>query len=113
MGILSSAKDRVLEQMALAYLNGNLLAPYGRATSLRIDSTAKTICIEAELKGEVSPVKIEITDYEIKQEGDRYFAKVRGIRTSREWLTTLAMKHLRNVRFELPAHVGGLLARAL
>ena len=113
MGFLSSAKDRVLEQVALAYLNGNLLAPYGRATSLRIDSTAKTICIEAELRGETSPVKIEASDYEIRQEGNRYFAKVKGIKTSREWLTTLAMKYLRDVPFELPAQVGGLLARAL
>ena len=113
MGILSSAKDRVLEQMALAYLNGNLLAPYGRATSLRIDSTKKTLGIEAELKGESVPIKIEVVDYEIRQDGNRYFATVKGIRTSREWLTTLAMKHLRNVPFELPAHVGSLLARAL
>ena len=113
MGILSTAKDRVLEQMALAYLNGNLLAPYGRATSLRIDSTAKTICIEAELKGESTPVRIKVTDYEIKQEGNRYVARVKSVSTSREWLTTLAMKHLRNVPFELPARVGGWLARAL
>jgi len=113
MRILSDAKDRVLEQMALAYLNGKLLAPYGQATSLRIDSTAKTICIEAELKGESSSLKIEITDYEIKQEGRRYVARVKGIRASREWLTVLAMKHLRNVPFELPAHVGSLLVRAL
>ena len=113
MGILSSAKDRVLEQMALTYLNGNLLAPYGRATSLRIDSTAKTIAIEAELKGESSPVIIKVSGYEIKQEGNRYIARVKGVRTSRAWLTTLAMKHLRNVPFELPAQVGGLLARAL
>ncbi|HEX5221516.1 MAG TPA: hypothetical protein VFZ59_18275 [Verrucomicrobiae bacterium] len=113
MGILSSAKDRVLEQLATAYLNGNLLGPYGRATSLRIDSTAKTLCIEAELKGEAVPLKIEVIDYEIRQDGERYFARVKEIRTSREWLTTLAMEHLRNVPFELPAQVGGLLARAL
>ena len=113
MGILSAAKDRVVEQIALAYLNGNLLAPYGRATSLRINSSAKTLCIEAELKGESVPVRIEITDYEIKRDGARYFARVKGVHTSREWLTTLAMKHLRNVPFELPAQVGGLLARAL
>ena len=113
MGILSNAKDRVLEQMALTYLNGNLLAPYGRATSLRIDSSAKTLCIEAELKGESIPVKIEISDYEIKEKGGRYFATVKGVRTSRAWLTTLAMKHLRNVPFELPVHVGSLLVRAL
>jgi len=113
MGILSSAKDRLMEQMALAYLNSNLLAPYGRATSLRIDSSAKTICIEAELKGEASPLKIDITDYDIKQEGGRYLARVKRIRASREWLTVLATKHFCNVPFELPAQVGSLLARAL
>ena len=113
MGILSTAKDRVLEQLALTYLNNNLLAPYGRATSLRIDSSAKTIRIEAELKGEASPLKIEVTDYEIKREGSRYVARVKVLRASREWLTVLATKHLCNVPFELPAHVGSLLARAL
>ena len=113
MGILSSAKDRVIEQVALTYLNANLLAPYGRATSLRIDSTAKTIRIEAELKGEASPLKIDITNYDIKREGERYVARVKGIRTSREWLTVLATKRLCNVPFELPAQVGSLLARAL
>ena len=113
MGILSNAKDRVVEQVALAYLNGKLLKPYGRATRVRIDSTAKTISIETELKGETAPVKIEVRDYEIRQDGSRYLAKVKEIRTSREWLTILASKHLRNVPFELPAQVGQLLMRTL
>jgi len=113
MGILSKAKDRVIEQLALAYLNGTLLTPYGRATELQIDSEAKTIRITAELKGETTPVEIEITDYEIRQEGEDYFAKIKGIRTSREWLTALAVNHLRNVSVKLPAQVGGWLARAL
>jgi hypothetical protein len=113
MGLLSKAKDRVLEQLALTYLNGNLLATYGRATSLHINSTAKSIVIEAELKGEAMPLRIEITDYEIRQEEDRYLARVKGIRTSREWLTRLAMQHLRDVSFELPVGVGRLLLRTL
>jgi len=113
MGILSKTKDRVVEQLALAYLNGTLLTPYGRATELRIDSAAKTIRIIAELKGEAAPVEVDITAYEIRQENEIYFAKIKGIHTSREWLTALAENHLRNVSLKLPAQVGGWLARAL
>lgn len=102
-----------MEQLALAYLNGTLLAPYGRATKVRIDSKAKTISITAELKGEAVPLEVEITDYEIRREGTTYFAKIKGIRTSREWLTALAVNRLQNVALKLPARIGGLLARAL
>lgn len=113
MGILSRTKDRVVEQMALAYLNNTLLKPYGQATRMQIDSTAKTIAIHFELKGETTPLEIEITDYQIRQDGARYFAEVKGIRTSREWLTALAADRLCNVPFELPNDVGRLLAQAL
>lgn len=113
MGIFTKAKDRVVEQLALTYLNAKLLAPYGRATELRIDSAAKRIFIRAELKGEPTPVEIEITDYVIRQEGDRYLAEIKAIRTSREWLTTLAENQLRNVPLKLPEQVGQILAHAL
>ncbi len=113
MGVFSNAKDRLVEQVALSYLNGTLLGPYGRATSLRLNSTAKTISIAVELKGERAPLQIEITDYEISKDGDRYFAIVKGIRTSREWLTALAKNQLPNGRFELPPEAGRLLMRAL
>ncbi len=113
MSVFSNAKDRLIEQVALSYLNGTLLAPYGRATRLRIDSAAKTIDLEVVLKGEAAPLQIEITDYEIRKRGDRYFATLKEVRTSREWLTTLARAQLNEKRFELPPQVGRLLMRAL
>lgn len=113
MGILSSAKDRLVERTALSYLNGTLLAPYGRATNLRIDSSAKTLSLEVELKGESEPLEIEITDYELTKEGDRYFAMVKGVRTSRAWLTALATDHFLNRRFEVPAQAGSMLTKVL
>jgi len=113
MGVFSNARDRLVEQVTRSYLNGTLLVPYGRATSLRLNSTAKTIDIEIDLKGETAPLKIEITDYEIIKDGDRYFAIVKGIRTSREWLTALAKNQLTDGRFELPPNAGRLLTRAL
>jgi hypothetical protein len=113
MGIFSSAKDRIIEQTALSYLNNTLLSPYGRVTDLRIDSTACVINLEVELKGESAPLRIEITDYEFSNEGDRYFVKAKGIQTSREWLTALARDRLINNRFEVPSQAGRLLMRAL
>lgn len=113
MNIFGRAKDRMLEQMALAYLNGQLLAPYGRATQLHLDSQKKTITIEIELKGESSPITVELTDYELSKEGERYFAEVKGVRTSRAWLTALAENKLANVKFPLPSRLGSLLARTL
>ena len=113
MGIFSSTKDRLVETGAMAYLNSKLLAPYGKATSLRLDSTAKRITIEVELKGEASPLEVEVLDYEITEDKGRFFAKAKKIRTSREWLTILANDKLCDKRFEVPAQVGSLLARTL
>ncbi|MEY2465866.1 MAG: hypothetical protein QOD03_387 [Verrucomicrobiota bacterium] len=112
MGLFSSAKDRIVEQAALSYLN-TTIAPYGRATNLRIDSTARSIHLEVELKGETAPVRIEISDYEFLSEGERYFVTAKGIQTSREWLTILARDRLINQRFELPQQAGRMLMRAL
>ena len=113
MGIFTNTKDRVVEKLALAYLNNALLQPYGRATELRIDSTAKKIHITAELRGETAPLEVEITDYEIRRDGEIFLAQIKALRTSREWLTTLAVNHLQNVPLKLPAQFGGLLIHAL
>src|SRR6185369_9942136 len=113
MGILSHAKDRLIEQAALAYLNGTFLETYGRATSLRINSKDKTILIEAELKGETTPLQIEVDGYKINHEGHKYFVTFKSLRTSREWLTALAENELQHRRFALPASTARLLMKVL
>lgn len=113
MGILSRAKDRLIEQMGLAYLNGHLLVPYGRATRLRIDSHLNTISIDAQLNGETAPIRIDLIDYEVTKKGGNYFAEVREIQTSREWLSKLAAKELVPIKLKLPPALGRLLFHAL
>jgi hypothetical protein len=113
MSIFANAKDRLMEQGALSYLNAKVLGSFGRATGLRIDSNAKSINIELELKGEAVPVKIEIMDYEILNEAGHYFLLVRRVQTSREWLTVLANTRLCGRRFEVPDQAGPWLARML
>ncbi len=113
MSIFANAKDRVMEQAALAYLNSQILTPYGQAISLRIDSSAKTIRVDLNLKGEASPVMIEIAGYEIVNEDGRYFLIVQSARTSREWLTALASTRLCGQRIEIPESAGSWLTRML
>lgn len=113
MGIFSSTKDRFIEQAALSYINQTFGA-YGRATGLKIDSEAKTISLELDLKGEVSPVNIQITDYRITEESGRFYLSVRHVETSREWLTGLANAQLGGgKRFEIPEQAGRWLIRML
>jgi hypothetical protein len=113
MNFFGRAKDRMVEHMALSYLNQNFLSPYGEARQLSIDSEAKTIHLQLALKGEATPVDIEISEYELSREGERYFVVVKGIRTSREWLTALAEDRLCHVRFELPPQAGHWLVQFL
>ena len=113
MGLLSDVKNKVIECAALSYLNNKLLAPYGRATSLKVDAQARTLRLSLELKGETAPVELEIADYEIIKEHGRYFAVVKTVRVSRKWLTALAQDQLCNRRFELSAKAGGLLMKLM
>ena len=113
MSFFSGFKDRLIEQGALSYLNSTFLEPYGQATSLQLNSKERTMKLRLELKGETVPVELELTDYEIAHEDGRYFALVKGVGTSREWLTTLAREQLCNRRFELGPKAGPLLMKLL
>lgn len=113
MSLFSGVKDKVIEYAALSYLNATLLEPYGRATRLEVNSVARSMKMSLELKGETVPIELELTEYEIAQEDGRYFALVKGIRTSREWLTVFARDQLCNRRFELGPKAGPLLIKVL
>jgi len=113
MGLLSDSKDRLMQKMVLPLLNRSILEPYGRATNLLINSTAKTLDLELELKGEPDLVRIQIRDYELRKEGDRAFAIIKDVETSKAWLTALAERHLLNRPVTLPPQVAGVLLRLL
>ena len=111
MGIFSNSKDRLTEKLALPLLNKSILAPYGKATRLSLNSAAKTVELELQLTGERELVRLQVTRYELTKEGDNAYAIIREIQTSREWLTTLAGQHLLNRRLKLPSRVNSLIFR--
>lgn len=99
------AKDWLVEKAGIAMLNQAVLKPYGTLTKLKLDTTARTIDAEIELKGETQPVRIEVREYELRQEDGRSYFVIKNIETSREWLTTLARDFAVDKPFELPDSV--------
>ena len=113
MGFFSDSKDRLLASFALPMLNNSWLKPYGQATDLKLNSTDKTLEITVQLRGETAPIRIEVQDYELREERGKTFVVIKQVTTSREWMTQLARNFLVGKELEVPAEVAGTLARAL
>ena len=107
------AKDWVVEKAAAAMLNQAVMKPYGTLTRLKLDTTARTIEAELELKGETQPVILQVQAFEIIEEGAEAYFLIKGMTTSREWLTALARDHVVDRKFKIPASVRAYLPMIL
>jgi hypothetical protein len=113
VGFFQTAKDRLLESTAPAVLNESLMRPYGQITSLKIDSTDKTLRLEALLRGEKEKISVEVLSYEIvKRDGEVCFV-AKEVRTSREWITTLAREQIVGKPIPVPAQLSSWVTRLL
>jgi len=63
-------------------------------TTIQIDSTAKGIHVELELKGETYPLLIDVKGYKLSSEDGETFIKLGKIETSREWINQLIDDYL-------------------
>lgn len=113
MGFFSDAKDRMIESVALPMLNNAWLKPFGRATSLKIDSTNKTAEISLELNGEQTPLSIHVKDYELLNEPNGIFVVLKSVTTSREWMTAMAREYLVGRRLPVPPEHAAMISRFL
>jgi hypothetical protein len=80
-------------------------------TNIQIDSTAKSIHVELELKGEPAPLKIDVLSYQLSPESGDSFIELGEIKTSREWINHLVNDYLppEKRRFKVPGFAKGLL----
>ena len=113
MGFFQKTRDRLIEKTAPRVLNETLMRDYGQITSLEIDSGDKTLHVEVLLRGEKEPIRVEILRYEISTQGERPCFIAREIKTSREWITTLAEQQLIGRPIPLPPQLSGLIAKLL
>jgi len=103
------AKDWLIEKTAVAMLNQSVIRPYGTLSRLKLDTAARSIDAELELKGETQRVQIQVNEYELLEENGSSFFVIKSIQTSREWLTTLARDFAVGRKFEVPESVRSFL----
>lgn len=82
------------------YILNQKLKRYGRMLKLDIDDN-KSISLELKLKGETSPILVNIGKYEILS-GQVSGIKLSEISTSREWITELIQTLYPNPIIEFP-----------
>jgi hypothetical protein len=90
---LNPAKDFGIEVAVKLWFN-QTQKRYGHMTTIQIDSTAKSIHVELELKGETSPLKIDVASYELSDQSGETFIELGDINTSREWINQLIRDYL-------------------
>jgi hypothetical protein len=113
MGFLSASKDRLVETMAPGVINSGVLQPYGRVTSLKLNSDSGELDVTLDLNGEVEPLRVHIQEYEIIQEDQKMFLIIHRVVTSRAWLTALARNLAVGRKLELPDEIARQVARFL
>jgi hypothetical protein len=88
LSFLSPAKEFALEVAVKLWFN-HTHQRYGHMTTIQIDSTAKSIHVELELKGETSPIRIDVKGYELSSDSGETFIELGEIKASREWINQL------------------------
>ena len=107
---LNPAKDFALEVAVKLWFN-QTQKRYGHMTTIQIDSTAKSIHVELELKGEPAPLQIDVARYQLSTEAGETFIELGEIKTSREWINQLISEYLPPEKkcFKVPGAVKVLL----
>jgi hypothetical protein len=102
---LTACKNGVVEAVAKAFLNQKL-QKFGAVTRLQIDSKGKTIAAELALKGEATPILINVDSYEVQQKAGDTFIVIRSARASREWIGAIVTEFVVGQPLKIPSAVG-------
>jgi hypothetical protein len=81
----------------------------GEMTELSIDTKKRRICVRLELLGEVEPIEVEITKYNLKNKDSGARLTIEEATASREWLAVALREFVVGQSINLPAKAGALL----
>ena len=100
---INFAKDALLAQGAKTRLN-HLLRRFGTMLDLKLNTAERSLSVSLHLKGEQSPIQIDIREYTLVTKEGRTYLELDGskIETSREWLTTLIQEQFGRRDFPIP-----------
>lgn len=74
---------------------------------LKLNTAERSLSVSLHLKGEESPININVREYSLTTKDGRTFVEIDGskIETSREWLTTLIQDQLGQRSFPIPENL--------
>jgi hypothetical protein len=103
---LNNAKDRLLATGLRARLN-KLIEPYGTLVDLRLNTVVRSLSSTLLLKGEGTPIEIQVHEYTLLTEDGKSVLVIDGrkIDTSREWLTALIRDQVVEKRLVIPENL--------
>jgi len=61
------------------------------------------------LDGEKEPLHVKINNYELREDGGKYYLVANDIITSRAWMNTVASQYLSGQKLEIPAEYAHML----
>ncbi len=102
--IVLAFKEGAVEAGAKAFINRKIQS-FGEVTHLQIDARAKTILLQAMLKGEASAVVVKVLRYEIISAPEATYLQLGAFEASREWISAVLNQYVTGLRLPVPASV--------
>jgi hypothetical protein len=107
-GFLRRSKDATLAFTARVAVNSKLKG-IGEMTELSIDTRKRRVRVRLELVGEVDPIEVEITKYNLENNESGARLTIEEATASREWLAVALREFVVGRTIEIPAKAGALL----
>ncbi len=106
--MLKRVKDVALSKGLKVAINSQI-KEYGKMLKFNLDSKNKCLDMEIMLDGEVEPISIVVSKYELIKDGNKHLLKVHEVKTSRAWMDTVASLYLEGKSFNIPAQYASML----
>lgn len=106
---LARLKDAALEKTLVAFLRPKL-ERYGELHRLTLDTSAKMVTGEIQLRGEPDVIAVSQARYRIEQNGADTVLIIYDVRLSKAWAQNLLEDHFREIPIKIPDLVRNLLA---
>ena len=105
---LGRLKDAALEKTLLAFLRPKL-ERYGELRRLSLDTSAKVVSGEIQLRGDSDVINVSQARYRIESRGADTVLIIYEVKLSKVWAQNLLEDHFREISIKIPDLVRGLL----
>jgi hypothetical protein len=106
-GAISAVKDTGAAAAMQHWLSREM-ADYGELLDFKFSSRTRSAEMHVLLKGETSPLTVQVNDYEMIRQGDSDYVVVKSATASREWVNAVLRNFVIQKPHRIPARFGGM-----